>query len=315
MAKKRRKKHGFPFFSIYSLLITGFTGFVLLDTFVLPKSYQAIASNETASTEKTGTDTSSTSTTSTSSSEAVVTDTSYSDDNIQIQITTEEADGTTYYVADIQVSDPSYLQTALANDTYGRNIKETVSEMASDKSAILAINGDYYGFRDTGYVVRNGVLYRDTAEADTDALVIDSDGNFSVVNQSDVTAESLLEDGATQVFSFGPTLVEDGEITVSTSDEVGQSMSSNPRTAIGQISENHYIIVVSDGRTDESEGFSLYQLAQVMQSKGATIAYNLDGGGSSTMVFNGTVVNNPVAGAQGSSGSERSVSDMIYIGY
>ena len=74
--------------------------------------------------------------------------------------------------------------------------------------------------------------------------------------------------------------------------------------------------MVADGRTDESEGLSLYQLAQFMQEQGAVTAYNLDGGGSSTMVFNGNVINNPTGGMAGhGSGSERSVSDIVYIGY
>ena len=94
-------------------------------------------------------------------------------------------------------------------------------------------------------------------------------------------------------------------------------MSSNPRTAIGIIEEEdgslHYIIVVSDGRTDESEGLTLYQLAEVMQQYGATTAYNLDGGGSSTLYFNGQVVNNPTT--NGNTISERAVSDIVYIGY
>ena len=247
------------------------------------------------------------------SSEAVVTENSYQDDDMTITISTEQSADTTYYVADIQVTSSDQLKTAFANGVYGRNIKETTSAMASDNQAILAINGDYYGFRDTGYVIRNGSLYRDTAEEDADALVVDVDGNFSIVNQSEVSAETLLEKGAAQVFSFGPALVENGEIAVSSEEEVSQSMSSNPRTAIGQIGENHYIVIVSDGRTDESAGLSLYQLAEIFESKGATVAYNLDGGGSSTMVFNGQVVNTPVAGAKGDSGSERSVSDIIYF--
>ena len=89
-------------------------------------------------------------------------------------------------------------------------------------------------------------------------------------------------------------------------------MASNPRTAIGIIDELHYVFVVSDGRTTESEGLSLYELAQVMKDLGCTVAYNLDGGGSSTMYFNGEVVNNPTSGM---SDGERSVSDIIYIGY
>lgn len=90
-------------------------------------------------------------------------------------------------------------------------------------------------------------------------------------------------------------------------------MSSNPRTAIGIIDENHYVFVVSDGRTSESAGLSLYQLAKFMQDLDVDIAYNLDGGGSSTMYFNGRVINNPTT--TGRNSSERSISDIVYIGY
>lgn len=89
-------------------------------------------------------------------------------------------------------------------------------------------------------------------------------------------------------------------------------MASNPRTAIGIIDENHYIIVVADGRTTESEGLSLYQMAEIMKEYGATTAYNLDGG-SSTLYFNGQVINNPTT--NGNTISERAVSDIVYIGY
>ena len=151
-------------------------------------------------------------------------------------------------------------------------------------------------------MLRNGVLYRASAQSGTDALVIGADGNFRIITE-----------GAWQVLTFGPALIKDGQVTVSSSDEVGRAMTSNPRTAIGQISEGHYLLVVSDGRTKESTGLSLRQLAELMQSLGAQIAYNLDGGGSSTMVFQGRVVNNPTT--NGRSIRERSVSDIVYIGY
>jgi exopolysaccharide biosynthesis protein len=88
-------------------------------------------------------------------------------------------------------------------------------------------------------------------------------------------------------------------------------MTSNPRTAIGIIDSLHYVMVVSDGRTSESTGLTLYQLATFMQTLGVTTAYNLDGGGSSTMYFNGTVINSPTT--DGESIVERSVSDIVYI--
>ena len=90
-------------------------------------------------------------------------------------------------------------------------------------------------------------------------------------------------------------------------------MASNPRTAIGQISALHYVLVVSDGRTEESSGLSLSELAQFMQGLGASTAYNLDGGGSSTMVFNGEVINKPTT--NGNTIKERSVSDIVCIAY
>ncbi|MQK55111.1 phosphodiester glycosidase family protein, partial [Escherichia coli] len=78
------------------------------------------------------------------------------DDNIQIQLQTISKDNTTVYVADIQVSSPEYLQTALAQNTYGTNVTAKTSESAAANNAILAVNGDYYGANATGYVIKNG---------------------------------------------------------------------------------------------------------------------------------------------------------------
>jgi hypothetical protein len=163
-----------------------------------------------------------------------------------------------------------------------------------------------------GYVIRNGVLYRNTSSGSED-LVIYADGTFRIISEDDITAEELLASGARNVLSFGPALVENGEIAVTEKEEVGRAMASNPRTAIGTLENGHYLFVVADGRTSESDGLSLHELAAFLQSLGAQTAYNLDGGGSSSMVFLGNIVNNPANGKNRS--SERSVSDIVYIGY
>lgn len=181
------------------------------------------------------------------------------------------------------------------------------------------MNGDYYGANSTGYVIKNGVIYRDTVrdDAENGDLAIYADGTFGIIYENETTAQELLDSGVVNLLAFGPSLVENGEIVVDTNTEVGQAMSSNPRTAIGIVEEEdsslHYIIVVSDGRTSESEGLTLYQLAEVLQSYGATTAYNLDGGGSSTPYFNGQVINKPTT--NGNKISERAVSDIVYIGH
>uniref|UniRef100_UPI0028D7E742 phosphodiester glycosidase family protein n=1 Tax=uncultured Streptococcus sp. TaxID=83427 RepID=UPI0028D7E742 len=143
-------------------------------------------------------------------------------------------------------------------------------------------------------------------------LAIYKDGSFKIIYENEISADQLVEDGVVNFLAFGPALVENGEIVVNTKSEVGQSMASNPRTAIGIIDENHYIIIVSDGRTSESQGLSLYEMAEVMKSYGVKTAYNLDGGGSSTLYFNGQVINKPTTNGNI---SERAVSDIVYIGY
>ena len=236
---------------------------------------------------------------------------SYSDSNVSITLKEYREYDSAIYVADVTVSDVSYLKTALASNTYGRNITDTTSDMASENNAILAINGDYYGARQSGYVIRNGNLYRNSS-GNRDALAIMKNGEFKFVTEGETSAETLLENGALQVFSFGPVLLQDGSISVTENEEVGMAMASNPRTAIGYLGKNHYVFVVSDGRTSESAGLSLYELASFMKNLGVVDAYNLDGGGSSTMVFKGEVINTPTT--NGHSTQERAVSDILYIG-
>ena len=248
------------------------------------------------------------STSSTSSGTVIGT---YSDSKSKITVTQYRAYDSNIYVADVEVTDGTSILSAFANNTYGRNITDTTSDMAEENNAVLAINGDYYGARQSGYVIRNGVVYRNQGSNGED-MVISKDGTLSFISESDTTTDSLMQKQAWQVLSFGPVLVENGQVAVTENDEVGMAMASNPRTAIGTVAKNHYLFVVSDGRTSESAGLSLYELANFMKALGATNVYNLDGGGSSTMVFQGEVVNNPTT--NGNKISERAVSDILYIG-
>ena len=299
-------KKRYAYASVLGLLLTGSFSYSMLKTFVLA---------ETLSTVTTAYTSTNTTTASQAAKTATVTDSSYKDDNISINLSETTVNNTQVYVADVTVSSSDYLKKAFTQNSFGTNVTAKTSVTAADNNAILAVNGDYYGANSSGYVIRNGVVYRDTVRenSNNDDLAIYKDGSFKIIYEDQITAEQLVNDGVVNLLAFGPALVENGEITVDTNTEVGQAMASNPRTAIGIIDENHYIIVVSDGRTSESEGLSLYQLAEVMKSYGAKTAYNLDGGGSSTLYFNGQVVNKPTTG--GNKISERAVSDIVYIGY
>ncbi|MDU5072511.1 MAG: phosphodiester glycosidase family protein [Streptococcus sp.] len=299
-------KKPYLYASVLGLLLTSSFTYSMLKTFVLA---------ETISTVSNASSTSNTTAASQAAKNAQVTDTSYSDGNISVNLTEKTVNETQVYVADINLSSSDYLKTALAQNSYGTNVTAKTSVTAAENNAILAVNGDYYGANSSGYVIRNGVVYRDSVREDASNgdLAIYKDGSFKIIYEDQVSVDQLVQDGVVNLLAFGPSLVENGEISVDTNTEVGQAMSSNPRTAIGIIDENHYIIVVSDGRTSESKGLSLYQMAEVMKSYGVKTAYNLDGGGSSTLYFNGQVINKPTTG--GSKISERAVSDIVYIGY
>ncbi|WP_339276933.1 phosphodiester glycosidase family protein [Paenibacillus sp. FSL W8-0426] len=244
-------------------------------------------------------------------------DWNYSSDSLNISIdkvqTGSGSDQITYYVADVVMKDASSLQAALADNSFGTNITEDTSDIAAANNAIFAINGDYYGFRDDGVIIRNGTLYRD--EPVRDAMALLSDGTMKTYSETEVSSSELLAEGVTNTLSFGPILVKDGEITSDFSHvEIDKNFGNrsiqdaNPRTAIGMIAPNHYVFVVVDGRQQDSRGMTLAELAQTMKDLGATEAYNLDGGGSSTMYFMGRVVNNPLG-----KNSERGVSDILYL--
>ena len=295
-------KKSYVYASVFGLLLTASFSYSMLKTFVLSESITTVKANTTSSSA------------STTATNVSTSDTSYSDDNISITLTEKTVSNTQVYIADITVSSAEYLKTALAQNTYGTNVTAKTSVTAANNNAILAVNGDYYGANSTGYVIRNGVVYRDTVREDSSNgdLAIYKDGSFKIIYEDEISADQLVKDEVVNLLAFGPSLVENGEIVVDTNSEVGQSMASNPRTAIGIIDENHYIIVVSDGRTSESQGLSLYELAEVMKSYGVKTAYNLDGGGSSTLYFNGQVINKPTTNGNI---SERAVSDIVYIGY
>ncbi|WP_410771215.1 phosphodiester glycosidase family protein [Fontibacillus sp. BL9] len=245
-------------------------------------------------------------------------DWSYNSDNIQIQIdqvqTGSGSDRITYFVADVTMKNAASLLSAFADNSFGRNITENTSDIAADNDAIFAINGDYYGFRSDGVIIRNGTLYRD--EPARTALALLDDGTMKSYEETEVDSASLLDEGVIQTLSFGPVLIKDGEVQgnfdhvkIDTNFGNRSIQDANPRTGIGMIAPNHYVFVVVDGRkTGYSRGMTLDEFAQVFADLGCTEAYNLDGGGSSTMYFMGRVVNSP----QGKN-RERGVSDILYV--
>ncbi|CAM3897910.1 phosphodiester glycosidase family protein [Nocardioides zeicaulis] len=250
-------------------------------------------------------------------SDAVLTDGGWSADGTTIsvrEVTTGSGDATvTYFVAELHLSDATVLRSAFAQDSFGTNIVDETSDIAEQNGAVFAINGDYYGFRETGIVVRNGVAWRDAGARE--GLAFHRDGHVELYDETATSAQALVDAGVWNTLSFGPALVADGEVLDGIDDvEVDTNFGNHsiqgdqPRTAVGVVGDNHLLLVVVDGRdTGYSAGASMTELATLMKGLGALTAYNIDGGGSSTMFFDGEVVNRP------SNGGERGTSDILYV--
>ncbi len=231
----------------------------------------------------------------------IATDTSYGSDSVSVTVTTVVRDGVTYHVEDVYLRDATLLRTAFAQDTYGRSITDWTLSMATAHGAIAAVNGDYYGASGGGVVIRNGHLY--AGEAQGDVCVLYADGTMEVIRAEEFDADAVMAAGAWQAWDFGPALLQDGQALTQFRSRIS---GDNPRTAIGYYEPGHYCFVVVDGRQQDSAGMSLDELAELFEELGCTEAYNLDGGKSSAMVFEGYLVSDPADGG-------RRVSDIVFI--
>ncbi len=222
---------------------------------------------------------------------------SYQSDSMRIAIHKIAENGVTYFVADVWVKNIESFRTVLAKGEYGRNFHELPAKMAKDSGATFAVSGDYYGARDKGVVIRNGVLYRDVMN--DDVCILKTDGTLAVYGASEFSSLQSLDETVWQAWAFGPALVKDGAACDTSASKIKVK---NPRCAIGCYEPGHYCFIVADGRQDGySSGMTLNELSSTFVSLGCKVAYNLDGGATAMMVFRGEVVNHPTKGGRASS--------------
>ena len=229
---------------------------------------------------------------------------SYADENLRVVVTEQHTTDATYYVADVWVRNILGYKTAFSGGKYDGGYS-LPSDMASENHAVLALSGDCYKARPEGIVIRNGSLYRDTVSGDV--CILYADGVMESYYESDFDLNAAIARGAYQGWSFGPKLIDNGQVPApyNTTDKI---IGHNPRAAIGYYEPGHYCLVYVDGRqSDDSAGLTLNELSQIMIDLGCKDAYNLDGGQSSMMVFQGQVIGSPYKGG-------RDISDIIYFG-
>ena len=228
-------------------------------------------------------------------------DWTYKSANLNIRIDKVIKDDLVYFFADIYIADLACFRSAFAKRADVMGDREPTQTVAEQNSAILAINGDHC-VDNNGPVIRNGKLYRDEAYAD--ALVLNTDGSMETFSADRLDMSHVIASQAWQVWTFGPMLLENGQ-PMSEFDSTLKK--ANPRTAVGYFEPGHYCFLVVDGRQEGySEGMTLAQLSQFFYEKGCTVAFNLDGGRSSEMVFLGKTINRPYDGG-------RATTDILMI--
>ncbi len=242
--------------------------------------------------------------------EVISSEQGYSSPDLAVHITKIQygkAKSAMYYLADIYLTDVFQFETVLAKDSFGRGLRESVKAMGQRSGALLAITGDTYGNQDAGIVIRNGIVHRQE-KSPFDVCVLYYDGTMRTYSPDAFSLEQAIADGAYQAWCFGPLLLdEEGQPLpdekLNTSKNIRRA---NPRAGIGYYEPGHYCFVVVDGRTDDASGLTLEQFSQLFAELGCKAAYNMDGGRSAEMYYNGSVLNDPYKGG-------RSVSDCLII--
>ena len=223
--------------------------------------------------------------------EVVRTDNSYTSPEVSITIDTvvtgEGSSKITYYVADVYVASMEHFTCYTANGEIRYFGTQPAEEMAAQSNAILAISGDFITYQKGGFLLRNGEIY--AAEHNLNSIcVLYPDGVIKTHVGGTYQIDEILAGNPLQVWSFGPVLLdENGQVR--DHYEVSTAVSyPNPRSAIGYYEPGHYCLVIVDGRQEgHSAGMRIPQLAQVFADLGCTAAYNLDGGGTAVMLFEG----------------------------
>ncbi len=237
--------------------------------------------------------------------EIIIGDNSYHSQDLSIEISKYYENEITYFVAEVYVRDMDNFFAAFAGGKYGTR-KEVTSKMAQDNNAIFAVSGDYYNAREGGLIVRNSVQYRNGSGLYNEVLAIYNDGSMKGFSHKDAySGELAADENVVHTYVFGPILLTGGELAREWTDR--NYKIRHPRVGIGMVEPYHYYFILADGRKQGySIGISLPELTDLFIELECTEAYNLDGGGSATMIFLNELVNLP----QGTT-KERAMGDCI----
>lgn len=234
----------------------------------------------------------------------------YQDESIEVRVSCLRAYETDITIARVRIADPSQIRTAMAA-RYGSTAAVRPDKLAQRANAVLACNGDYFSYNTAGYLVRQGVTYRESAKRTYDMLIIDEYGDFTIIiDPTKTKVQEYVNNGGTIVnsFNFGPALVKDYDIINTTKRQDCGVNKKTQRMGVGQTGPLEYVLVATEGPENKgSEGLTIPEFSRLMYTLGAVQAYNLDGGSSTAMMLGGKKINAP------DSNKVRTVCDILYF--
>ena len=243
----------------------------------------------------------------------------YLDESILVLCWQEKNNGCICCLSEIKVRDASQFRRKLSNNTFNSGVTDSLMKMGREANAIVAMNGDYYNFRDYGICIYDNEICRFRESSFSpgtksynyiDSLLIDENGDFHFFRQGEETTGGELEkfvddNGIMFSLSFGPVLVDDYVVQKKYEYPIGEVYKSASRAAIAQFDRLHYLYL--NVSASKSGGASFGKLADIVGSFNVKDAYNLDGGQTAEITFKNRVFNYI------DYGSERYTSDCIYF--
>ena len=218
----------------------------------------------------------------------------YEDPSISVRIETGRIYDTNYMVAYVKLANATQMRSTMAGNYYSPSTASPIT-MAKKANAVFAINGDYFSARNgVGYTARMGKEYRNRCNGTYDVMVLDNLGDLHILKaptKEDMDAFKLeLEAQGRSVingYTFGPGLVINGEKQTGFVNMDNAADKAAQRMCLAQIGPLEYLCIASEGPEDKgSVGLNLEQFSELVASfEGVQNAYNLDGGSSTTMVF------------------------------
>ena len=245
----------------------------------------------------------------------------YCDETILAICWKELIDGNTVSCCEVKIADASQFRRKIADDTYGSPNQYYASSLSKQANAVVAMNADFYQFRDFGIVVYQRELYRYSDSNYTgmyslynciDNCFVTAGGDFIFMHRGDTITEEelrqfIVDNDILFSIAFGPILVENGEVQPCTWYAAGEPTTGYSRAGIGVVDKLHYFYMNLNHSPEKAARWTVTEFAEHMHEKGIDTAYGLDGGQTGELVYKHEPYNYI------DFGSERLVSDIIYF--